>query len=110
MYQRIRIMTQIGLRAALNERTTTQLAELFRAFSDANRVRLIAALLDGERSVMDLADEVGLSESATSHHMRGLRLLQLVRTRKEGRQVFYRLDDDHVATLFKQGLNHVQHG
>lgn len=103
-------MSQIGLRAALNERTATQLAELFRAFSDANRVRLMAALLDGERSVMDLADEVGISESATSHHMRGLRLLHLVRTRREGRQVFYRLDDDHVATLFRQGLNHVQHG
>lgn len=103
-------MTQIGLRAALNERTAAQLAELFRAFSDANRVRLIAALLDGERSVMDLANEVGISESATSHHMRGLRLMQLVRTRKEGRQVFYRLDDEHVATLFTQGLSHVQHG
>lgn len=74
------------------------------------RVRLIAALLGGERSVMDLADEVGISESATSHHMRGLRLMQLVRARKEGRQVFYRLDDDHVAALFTQGLSHVQHG
>lgn len=103
-------MTQIGLRAALTERTATQLAELFRAFSDANRVRLIAALLDGERSVMNLADEVGISESATSHHMRGLRQMQLVRARKEGRQVFYRLDDDHVATLFRQGLSHIQHG
>ncbi len=103
-------MRRPGLHAPLSEHTAALLAELFRAFSDANRVRLIAALLGGERSVMDLADEVGISESATSHHMRGLRLMQLVRARKEGRQVFYRLDDDHVAALFTQGLSHVQHG
>jgi len=103
-------VTRAGLHAPLSEHVAAQLAELFRAFSDANRVRLIAALLAGERSVMDLADEVGISASATSHHMRGLRLMQLVRTRKEGRQVFYRLDDDHVAALFTQGLSHVQHG
>ena len=53
---------------------------------------------------------MGISESAVSHHMRGLRQMRLVRAPKEGRQVFYCLDDDHVAVLFRQGLDHVLHG
>ena len=96
--------------AALDERTAAQVAELFRAFSDTSRVRLIAALADCEMNVSALAEAVGISESAVSHHMRGLRQMRLVRARKEGRQVFYCLDDDHVAVLFRQGLDHVQHG
>ncbi len=95
---------------ALDERTAAQLAELFRAFSDTSRVRLIAALVECELNVSALAGAVGISESAVSHHMRGLRQMRLVRARKEGRQVFYCLDDDHVAALFRQGLDHVQHG
>jgi len=97
-------------RAALDEHTAAQVAELFRAFSDPRRVRLIAALAEGELNVGALAEIVGVSESAVSHHLRGLRQMRLVRTRKDGRQVFYELDDDHVAALFRQGLDHVQHG
>ena len=96
--------------AALDERTAAQVAELFRAFSDSSRVRIISALADCEMNVSALAEAVGISESAVSHHMRGLRQMRLVRARKEGRQVFYCLDDDHVAVLFRQGLDHVQHG
>jgi len=96
--------------AGLDERTAAQVAELFRAFSDTSRVRIIAALAECELNVSSLAEAVGISESAVSHHMRGLRQMRLVRARKDGRQVFYCLDDDHVAALFKQGLDHVQHG
>ena len=95
---------------ALDERTAAKVAELFAAFSDASRVRLIAALAECELNVGALAEVVGISESAVSHHLRGLRQMRLVRARKEGRQVFYCLDDDHVAALFKQGLDHVLHG
>lgn len=95
---------------ALDEYQAAQVAELFRALSDTSRVRIIAALLAGERNVSALAEAVGISESATSHHMRGLRQMRLVRARKAGRQVFYCLDDDHVAVLFRRGLEHVQHG
>jgi DNA-binding transcriptional ArsR family regulator len=94
----------------LDEYQAAQVAELFRALSDTSRVRIIAALLAGERNVSALAQAVGISESATSHHMRGLRQMRLVRARKTGRQVFYCLDDDHVAVLFRRGLEHVQHG
>lgn len=97
--------------AALDERTAAQLAELFRAFSDTSRIRIISALADAnEKSVRALAEAAGVSESAVSHHMRGLRQMRLVRARRSGRQVFYRLDDDHVVALFRQGLDHVKHG
>jgi DNA-binding transcriptional ArsR family regulator len=95
---------------SLDERTAAQVAELFRAFSDTSRVRIIAALAECELNVSALAKAAGVSESAVSHHMRGLRQMRLVRARKLGRQVFYCLDDDHVAALFRQGLDHVRHG
>ena len=87
-----------------------QVAELFRALGDPSRVQIIGALLDGEVNVGTLAAEVGISPSAVSHHLRGLRQMRLVRFRREGRQVFYSLDDDHVAELFRQGLDHAEHG
>jgi DNA-binding transcriptional ArsR family regulator len=96
--------------AVLDERTAAQVAELFRAFSDTSRVRIISALTAGELNVSALAEAAGISESAVSHHMRGLRQMRLVRARKDGRQVFYCLDDDHVAALFRQGLDHIRHG
>lgn len=93
----------------LDELTATYLAEFFSALSDTSRVRIIAALTQGELNVRALAEIVGISESAVSHQLRGLRQLHLVRTRKEGRQVFYSLDDDHVTELFQRGLEHIQH-
>jgi len=95
----------------LDERAAAQLAELFRAFSDTSRIRIISALAEGsEQNVSTLAEAAGVSESAVSHHLRGLRQMRLVRARKSGRQVFYQLDDDHVIALFRQGLDHVRHG
>ena len=94
----------------LDEHTAAHIAELFRAFSDTSRVRILYALTTrGELNVGTLADIVGISESAVSHHMRALRQMRLVQARKDGRQVFYTLDA-HVASLFQSGLDHVQHG
>ncbi len=104
------IHTSSSQSTVLDEHTAAQVAELFRAFSDTSRVRIISALAAGEMNVGALAEAVGLSESALSHHLRGLRQMRLVRTRKEGRQVFYCLEDVHVADLFRHGLDHVQHG
>jgi len=95
--------------AALDEHIAAHVAELFGAFSDTSRVRIISVLVEGEHNVGALAEMVGLSESAVSHHMRALRQMRLVRARKQGRQVFYTLDA-HVADLFQSGLDHVQHG
>jgi DNA-binding transcriptional ArsR family regulator len=93
-----------------NETTAGQLASLFAALSDPTRLRIIAALLDGEMNVGEMVALIGLSKSAVSHQLRGLRDKRLVRSRKQGRQVYVALDDDHVAELFKRGLDHVRHG
>ncbi|MEB2333887.1 MAG: metalloregulator ArsR/SmtB family transcription factor [Anaerolineaceae bacterium] len=93
----------------LTELKAIQLAELFSALSDASRVRIIALLLDGEMGVGALAEKLNMTESAVSHQLRGLRQMRFVRARKSGRQVFYRLDDDHVEKLYRMGLEHVEH-
>jgi ArsR family transcriptional regulator len=94
----------------LQEPASTHLADLFSALSDPTRLRIISVLLDGERNVGEIAVQLGMTESAVSHQLRGLRQMKLVRSRKEGRQVFYALDDDHVAKLYLLGLDHVEHG
>jgi DNA-binding transcriptional ArsR family regulator len=94
----------------LKEYTSTHLADLFSALSDPTRLRIISLLLDSELNVGELASQLEMTESAVSHQLRGLRQLRLVRSRKDGRQVFYALDDDHVAKLYRLGLEHVEHG
>ena len=94
----------------LDEHSAAHVAELFRAFSDTSRVRIVSALLSGEKNVGALADLVGISESAVSHHMRGLRQMRLVVARKDGKEVYYRVEDPHIITLFKQGVDHVSTG
>ncbi len=94
----------------LKETISIRLADLFSALSDPTRLRIISVLLDGERNVGEIAAQLGMTESAVSHQLRGLRQMRLVRSRKEGRQVYYALDDDHVSKLYLMGLDHVEHG
>ncbi len=94
----------------LKNQTSTHLADLFSALSDPTRLRIVSLLLDGERNVGDLAIQLQMTESAVSHQLRGLRHMKLVRSRKNGRLVYYALDDDHVAKLYLLGLDHVEHG
>ena len=94
----------------LKENTSSHLADLFSALSDPTRLRIISVLLESEMNVGDIAGQLGMSESAVSHQLRGLRQLRLLRSRKEGRQVYYALDDEHVARLYRLGLEHVEHG
>ena len=94
----------------LTELKAIQLAELFSALSDASRVRIISLLIEGEMSVSALAEGLNMTESAVSHQLRGLRQMRIVRARKEGRQVFYKLEDEHVQKLYSMGLDHVEHG
>ena len=88
----------------------SDLANLFDALSDPTRILIISALLNGEVGVGNLVERLGLTKSAVSHQLRGLRDKRLIRTRKQGRNVFVCLDDDHVIELFKRGLDHVLHG
>jgi ArsR family transcriptional regulator len=94
--------------SVLDEHTGAHVAELFRAFSDTSRVRIMSALLNGEKNVSALAGLVGITESAVSHHMRGLRQMHLVTARRDGKEVYYRMDDPHIMTLFRHGIEHIQ--
>jgi DNA-binding transcriptional ArsR family regulator len=94
----------------VSELTAIQLADLFSTLSDASRVRMISALLEEEQSVGALAEKLGMSQSAVSHQLRGLRQMRIVRGRRQGRSMFYRLEDAHVEQLFLMGLDHVEHG
>jgi DNA-binding transcriptional ArsR family regulator len=93
----------------LDETTAASVAALFAALSDTSRVRIISTLVNGERNVSSIAQAVGISESAVSHQLRSLRQMRLVHARKQGRQVFYCLDDEHIIDLYRRGLDHVLH-
>jgi len=94
---------------SIDKNTSTLLANLFNALSDPTRVFIIALLLDSELNVGSIAEQLDMTESAVSHQLRGLRLQRIVRARKQGRQVFYALDDAHIADLFRLGLQHMEH-
>jgi len=97
------------LRAALVAPEAVQgLAETFSALGDPTRVRILDALSHGELCVCDLAAVLGVSQSAVSHQLRLLRSIRLVRPRRDGRIVFYSLDDQHIMAIFKQTLQHVE--
>jgi DNA-binding transcriptional ArsR family regulator len=93
----------------LDDEEASGLAEMFRALSDPTRVRIVSLLAQAELCVCDLAAALGMEQSAVSHQLRTLRDMRLVRWRREGRQVFYTLDDEHVADLFWRGLEHAGH-
>ena len=94
--------------ALLQPRAVEALADTFRVLGDPTRVRILDALSHGELCVFDIASLVGISESAASHQLRLLRNTRIVRSRREGRMIFYTLDDKHILALFRQGLRHVQ--
>ena len=83
------------------------LAELFKVFGDTTRVKIISALFEAEMCVCDIAELLHMTQSAISHQLRVLRQARLVKHRKEGKVVFYSLDDEHIKTIFNQGLEHI---
>ncbi|EEX48955.1 MULTISPECIES: ArsR/SmtB family transcription factor [Jonquetella] len=89
------------------EKRLDDLADLYRMFADTTRVRLLYLLSQGELSVNELAHRLSMSQSAVSHQLRQLRIAKLVRTRREGRTIYYSLADSHVEALLHVGLEHV---
>jgi ArsR family transcriptional regulator, lead/cadmium/zinc/bismuth-responsive transcriptional repressor len=86
------------------------LAELFKTLGDPTRIRIMDALAKTEFCVCDVAELLGLSQSATSHQLRVLRNNGLVKYRREGKMVFYSVQDAHVSELYRQGLEHIDEG
>lgn len=84
------------------------LADLFRVFGDSSRIKILYALHDTELCVQDIAAAVQMSQSAVSHQLRVLKDSKLVRFRREGKTVYYALDDDHVRSILSMGMEHVE--
>ena len=94
----------------LDDTTSLRLAEIFKVLGDPTRIKLLALLSASEMCVCDIADALGMKQSAISHQLRVLRGARLVKFRKDGNEAWYSLDDDHVVKLMNQGLEHVLHG
>ena len=90
-----------------NEEVSFALAELFKAFGDSTRVRILGALQSGELCVCALAETLGMTSSAISHQLRLLKQMRLIRARKEGKSIFYMLNDDHIHLIFALAYEHV---
>ncbi len=108
----VQLVDESAVQAALadqaGEDDITYLADTFQVLANPTRLRLVEALSQRELCVCDLAAIAGVSQSAVSHHLRQLRQLRIVRYRKDGRMAYYRLDDEHVATLLQTGIDHVR--
>jgi Predicted transcriptional regulators len=89
------------------EDTLYDLTELFRIFGDSTRVRILYVLFASEMCVCDIAQLLGLTQSAVSHQLRALKNARLVKARRDGKTVFYSLADSHVRTIIDQGIDHV---
>ena len=85
-----------------------ELAEVFKVFGDSTRIRILWALDEAEMCVCDIAYLLNMTQSAISHQLRVLKQAKLVRNRKEGKVVYYSLDDEHVRMIFDQGLAHIK--
>lgn len=85
------------------------LAELFKVFGDTTRTKILYALFEEEMCVCDIAALLGMTQSSISHQLRVLKSARLVKHRKEGKVVYYSLDDEHIKNIFDQGFSHISH-
>ncbi|MBQ2802609.1 MAG: winged helix-turn-helix transcriptional regulator [Lachnospiraceae bacterium] len=92
------------------EEELQDLAEFFKVFGDATRLKILNVLLCSEMCVYDIAALLGMSQSAISHQLRVLKQMDLVKNRREGKTIFYALADDHIITILNQGLDHIEEG
>ena len=100
-------------RSAVNEKMPDEdelcdLAEIFKVFGDSTRIKILYVLFEAEMCVCDIAQLLNMNQSAISHQLRILKQNRLVKSRREGKAVFYSLADGHVRTIINQGLEHIQ--
>ncbi|MGN1167421.1 MAG: ArsR/SmtB family transcription factor [Lachnospiraceae bacterium] len=86
----------------------SDLADFYKVFGDATRVKILCVLLESEMCVCDLAELLGMTQSAISHQLRVLKQMKLVKNRREGKTVYYSLADGHIQTIISQGMEHIQ--
>ena len=94
----------------MTEQKYNDLAELFKVFGDMTRIKIMSVLLNGELSVGEISEKLSMSPSAISHQLNILRRSKLVKTRREGKSVYYSLDDEHVYEIISCGIDHISEG
>ena len=92
-----------------NEKTLYDFVEMLKALADSSRLKIIHALMDGTLCVSDIAEKTGLGQSLVSHHLSILRSVRVVKPKRNGKNIFYSIDDDHVKDIFVKGMDHVSH-
>lgn len=98
------------VRAAMpSEELLADVAELFKVFGDSTRTRILSALFEAELCVCDIASLLNMTKSAVSHQLRILRQTKIVKNRRSGKEVYYSLDDGHIAQIYKTALEHLKH-
>ena len=91
-----------------DEESLYDLAELFKVFGDSTRIRILYGLFEAEMCVCDIAELLNMSQSAISHQLRVLKQSKLVRSRRDGKTIYYSLADDHVRAIIGQGMDHIE--
>lgn len=94
----------------LDDEIFTDISDLFKVLGDYTRIKIIYALFKKELCVCDISEIIGMSQSSISHQLRVLKAYRLVKFRKEGKVVYYSLDDDHIQQIFNAGLEHIVNG
>ncbi len=94
----------------INEETLYDVAELFKAFADTTRIKVISVLKDEELCVGAISELINVSQSAVSHQLRVLKNSKIVKPRRDGKQIYYSLDDEHIKKIYDMGLEHIMKG
>ena len=93
-----------------DETTTSDISNVFKVFADNTRIRLLWALFDSEMCVIDICEALNMTQSAISHQLKTLKEARLVKSRRDGKNTFYSIDDEHVKRIIEQVLIHIEEG
>ena len=92
----------------VSEEELLELADLFKMFADSTRIKILYDLFDGEKNVTEICADIEMNQSAVSHQLRALKTAKLVKSRRDGKAIYYSLDDDHVKTIIAMGKEHIE--
>lgn len=105
--RRVNMETKLNTNDIPDIEVLFELADLFKVFGDSTRLRIMVTISENEMSVLNIAETLNMEQSTISHQLRVLRQNKLVRVRREGKQIYYSLDDDHVKKIIEMGLDHI---
>lgn len=92
----------------MSEEELLGLADLFKMFADSTRIKILYDLFDGEKNVTEICDDIEMNQSAVSHQLKALKTAKLIKSRRDGKAIYYSLDDNHVNTIIAMGIEHIE--